>query len=68
MTLELTIVFIIFFSSEEKYRKHASSKTVKNQCTFMFVIFKNLKVTCEINKGVLLNYINELDNLSLNRH
>lgn len=34
----------------------------------MFVIFKNPKVTLKINEGVLLNYINELDIVWLNRY
>lgn len=52
----------------EKYKKHGSRKTVRNQCAFMLVIFKNLKVIFKINGEVLVNYINELDTVLLNRY
>lgn len=68
MTLELTCHIYPICLPREKYGKHASHKTMKNQCTLMFVIFKNPKVTLKINKGVLLNYINELDIVWLNRY
>jgi len=69
MTLELTVIFIVFACpGREKYKKHGSSETVENQCTFMLVIFKNLKVIFKINRQVLVNYINEIVAVLLNRY